>query len=70
MISRKVNKNKKKTIEEQQNIPELIINENGEMLTYTLNGIQLTKHVDNGMYTLESILALFPEEEHRPIQYF
>lgn len=57
-------------MEEQQNIPELTINENGELLTYTLNNMKLTKHIANGMYTLESVANLLSNTTQRTIAVF
>ena len=62
--------NKKKTTEEQQQIPELEITENGELLTYTLNNMKISKHVSNDMYTLYSLHALLPNHEYKTLTNF
>lgn len=65
-----LHKNKNKKIEQQQKIPEIEINENGEMLTYTLGDIKITKHTANDMYTLDSIHKLIPNIQRKTITTF
>ena len=62
--------NKKNESEQQQHIPELEINENGEMLTYTLGDMRITKHTGNNMYTLDSIRKLIFGVTHKSITSF
>ena len=65
-----IKENKKKTTEEQQQIPELEITKNGEVLTYTLNNMKISKHVSNNMYLLKSICALIPKHKYKQITSF
>ena len=68
--SNNLHKNKKNKSEQQQNIPEMDINKNGEMLTYTLGDMKVTKHTSNNMYTLDSIHKLVPGISFRSITNF
>ena len=63
-------KNKKKKSEQQQHIPEIEINENGEMMTYSLGDMKITKHVANNMYTLDSVHNLISSIQLRSIVLF
>lgn len=65
-----IKENKKKTPEEQQNIPELEITKNGELLTYTLNNMKISKHINNDMYTLKSVSNLLTDNQYKQIAIF
>ena len=65
-----LHRNKNKKTEQQQKIPEIEINENGEMLIYTLGDMKITKHTANNMYTLYSIHKLMSNIQYKTITSF